>query len=351
MSALDVALERFAAGGPVLVGGEDDGPLFVAAAADVVDHRALVRLSALAGGMIMLALDDAIVGHLALPSAAPAVSLRGAMPFTASIDAVRGVSGGWSLRDRAHTMRIAVDPGTLPGDLAIPGHVQPLRIRAHDLLGSGGGAEATLELARAAGKRPAAVLCTVVDRDGATVSFAGATAHAASRRVPCVSPSELREALRARRASELAVRCALPTRHGGFDAVAHAPVPGGGVMVALVHGDAARDPRPVVHSHSGCLFGEALGSLLCDCRRRLDAALAAIVDRGAGVVLYTKLPATAAPACGRDREVDAPTMAGVLRHAGVTRMALSGSDRVLAARLRRLGLDVTEAAALAGAPA
>jgi 3,4-dihydroxy 2-butanone 4-phosphate synthase/GTP cyclohydrolase II len=350
MSALDDAVERFAAGGMVLVGGDRDGPTFVAAAADLVDRQALVRLSTLAGGMVMLALDDAIVGRLALPSAGPAVSLRGDMPFTASIDAVRGVAGGWSLRDRAHTMRIAVDPDTLPGDLAIPGHVQPLRVRGDDLLSGGGAAEATLELARAAGKRPAAVLSTVVDRDGATVSFADAAAHAALRRVPCASPAELRDVLRARRARELAVRCALPTRHGSFDAVAHAPLAGGGVMVALVHGDAARHPRPLVHSHSGCLFGEALGSLLCDCRQQLDAALAAIVGRGAGVVLYTKLPATAAPACGRDREVDAPTIAGVLRHAGVTRMALSGSDAVLAARLRRFGLDVTEAVAPAGAP-
>ncbi len=40
--------------------------------------------------------------------------------------------------------------------------------------------------------------------------------------------------------------------------------------------------------HSECWTGETLGSLKCDCRAQLDAALAAIVAAGRGVVVYLR---------------------------------------------------------------
>jgi 3,4-dihydroxy 2-butanone 4-phosphate synthase/GTP cyclohydrolase II len=38
--------------------------------------------------------------------------------------------------------------------------------------------------------------------------------------------------------------------------------------------------------HSSCFTGEVLGSLRCDCRQQLDAALARIAAEGRGVVVY-----------------------------------------------------------------
>src|SRR5690348_6201651 len=40
--------------------------------------------------------------------------------------------------------------------------------------------------------------------------------------------------------------------------------------------------------HSECWTGETLGSLKCDCRAQLDAALAAIAHAGSGVVVYLR---------------------------------------------------------------
>jgi 3,4-dihydroxy 2-butanone 4-phosphate synthase/GTP cyclohydrolase II len=40
--------------------------------------------------------------------------------------------------------------------------------------------------------------------------------------------------------------------------------------------------------HSECWTGETLGSLKCDCRAQLDAALAAIAGAGHGVVVYLR---------------------------------------------------------------
>lgn len=42
---------------------------------------------------------------------------------------------------------------------------------------------------------------------------------------------------------------------------------------------------PTVRIHCACLFGEALHSLLCDCRQQLDAAIQLIQSNG-GVIVY-----------------------------------------------------------------
>ena len=58
--------------------------------------------------------------------------------------------------------------------------------------------------------------------------------------------------------------------------------------VALTMGD-LRGPDPVlVRVHSECLTGDAFGSLRCDCGPQLNAALAAVADRGWGCVLYLR---------------------------------------------------------------
>ncbi len=57
--------------------------------------------------------------------------------------------------------------------------------------------------------------------------------------------------------------------------------------VAIVIGDAARWPAPLpVRLHSACLTGDLFGSLRCDCGPQLKASLAAINERGGGVLLY-----------------------------------------------------------------
>src|SRR5258705_10145387 len=55
--------------------------------------------------------------------------------------------------------------------------------------------------------------------------------------------------------------------------------------VAMVHGD-VRGTAVLTRVHSSCFTGEVLGSLRCDCRAQLDAALARIGAEGRGLLLY-----------------------------------------------------------------
>jgi GTP cyclohydrolase II len=56
-------------------------------------------------------------------------------------------------------------------------------------------------------------------------------------------------------------------------------------VVALLLGS-WHNPDVLVHIHSMCLFGDALGSILCGCGGQLEAALEAMRSAGRGVVLY-----------------------------------------------------------------
>jgi GTP cyclohydrolase II len=88
----------------------------------------------------------------------------------------------------------------------------------------------------------------------------------------------------------------LPTPHGEFRVVVYRTGQPGGAgasalgladeeHVAMVMGDVG-GPAVLARVHSSCFTGEVMGSLRCDCRAQLDAALARIAQEGRGVLVY-----------------------------------------------------------------
>lgn len=78
-------------------------------------------------------------------------------------------------------------------------------------------------------------------------------------------------------------RATIPTRHGDFDAYVFP-----GEHVAIVQGQLQGKQGALVRVHSECLTSEVFGSLKCDCKEQLDAAMAAIARAGEGAVLYLR---------------------------------------------------------------
>jgi GTP cyclohydrolase II/3,4-dihydroxy 2-butanone 4-phosphate synthase/GTP cyclohydrolase II len=78
----------------------------------------------------------------------------------------------------------------------------------------------------------------------------------------------------------------LPTEHGKLRTIVYRDAEGF-EHLALVVGD-VRGDDVLCRVHSECLTGEVLGSLKCDCRQQLDAALAEVARSGRGVVLYLR---------------------------------------------------------------
>src|SRR5688500_7030075 len=88
-------------------------------------------------------------------------------PFTQSIDARTGITTGTSAFDRARTVAVAIDDRSGPDDLMRGyGHVMGLRARDGGVLVRAGHTEGSVDLARLAGFKEAAVICEVVRPDG-----------------------------------------------------------------------------------------------------------------------------------------------------------------------------------------
>jgi 3,4-dihydroxy 2-butanone 4-phosphate synthase/GTP cyclohydrolase II len=338
MSTLAHATARFADRELVLVGDERDETIFLACAADAIDAARLERLHELGRGMVVLGLPEAAAGRLALPAPWSTTGGRRDVALTAPIDATVGIDGGWSLQDRAFTMRVASDLGSGSSDLTIPGHVYPALIEEQP----GNVPAAAIELARLSGHSPAVALCAVADRHGRTASLRDTRADEQLKRIHVASSAELQTGLIARHAAELPVSCALPIRDGMFRAVGYTPSGCEAATVALVHGDPAAHRMPLVHVHIACLFGDAFGSLLCNCGRALERATSAIAQDGAGVIVYARPERRTPAACARDERIDTALVAGVLRASGVhcLRLLDDGRDAGLREQLRTCGLEV-----------
>ncbi|MDP3492711.1 MAG: 3,4-dihydroxy-2-butanone-4-phosphate synthase [Hyphomonadaceae bacterium] len=87
--------------------------------------------------------------------------------FTVSIEAKEGVTTGISAHDRAHTIAVAIDPTKNADDIVSPGHVFPLVAREGGVLVRAGHTEASVDISRLAGLYPAAVICEIMNDDGA----------------------------------------------------------------------------------------------------------------------------------------------------------------------------------------
>lgn len=336
---MNAAVEYLAADRAVLLGDSDQSPVFVAMAAENMTPARLEHLHELGGGTVVLGLEDVATERLGLRTVEPRRSPR---PSLASIDAATVVAGGWSAADRALTMRTAADPLSGLSDLNTPGHVHPIEVGRDDLLARASAAAAALELARISGKVPAVALSAVAGRRGHPVSSLTARSRRDIARLPHASPADVQVHHRARRAAEMSLECALPTRVGAFELAAYVENPAAVTTLAMAHGDLGAAGRaPLVYVHHACLLGDTFGSRLCECRAELDRALHHIVQEGAGVLIYVK-PATATYECVRTESPDAAAIAGLLRRVGVGAARLEPHSPRLMVALRRLGLQIEE---------
>src|SRR5204863_9289808 len=117
-------------------------------------------------GLICMPMTEARLKHLKVPLMVQDNTSPFNTAFCVSVEARSNVSTGISAADRAHTVRVAIDPGTRPEDLTRPGHMFPLRAQAGGVLKRAGQTEAAVDLARLAGLYPAGVICEIMNEDG-----------------------------------------------------------------------------------------------------------------------------------------------------------------------------------------
>jgi 3,4-dihydroxy 2-butanone 4-phosphate synthase/GTP cyclohydrolase II len=80
----------------------------------------------------------------------------------------------------------------------------------------------------------------------------------------------------------------IPNGFGNWAAYGYRADVDGTEQMALVLGDIADGVDVLTRAHSECLTGDVFGSQRCDCGTQLQAAMAAIAERGRGVILYLR---------------------------------------------------------------
>lgn len=199
-----------------------------------------------------------------------------------------GSKTGITAGERAETIRRLANPDSRPEDFVRPGHVFPLIAMEGGVLRRAGHTEASVDLARMAGLKPAGVLCEILDDSGDRADRDYLAMLALRHNLKIISIEQL---IAHRRISEKLVSRAaeakLPTKYGHFDIVVYSVQFEPQQPIALVFGDLAADgPDPLVRMHSSCFTGDLIASLRCDCGDQLQMALQMIAAEGRGVLVY-----------------------------------------------------------------
>ncbi|MEH2094568.1 bifunctional 3,4-dihydroxy-2-butanone-4-phosphate synthase/GTP cyclohydrolase II [Nostoc sp. 'Peltigera membranacea cyanobiont' 213] len=293
--SIDAALADLKAGRVIVVvddeNRENEGDLICAAQFATPDTINFMAVEA--RGLICLAMTGDRLDELDLPLMVSNITDTNQTAFTVSIDAgpELGVSTGISAEDRARTIQVTLNPATKPTDLRRPGHIFPIRAKAGGVLKRAGHTEAAVDLSRLAGLYPAGVICEIQNPDGSMARLQQLVEYAKRHNLKIISIADLISyRLQHDRLVYREVITKLPSQFGQFEIYAYRHTLDNTEHVAIVKGDPAnfKDEPVMVRMHSECLTGDALGSLRCDCRMQLQAALKMIEAAGQGVVVYLR---------------------------------------------------------------
>ena len=293
--SINAALADLKAGRAVVVvddeNRENEGDLICAAQFATPDMINFMAVEA--RGLICLAMTGERLDELDLPLMVSNTTDSNQTAFTVSIDAAPdlGVTTGISAEDRARTIQVAINPATRASDLRRPGHIFPIRAREGGVLKRAGHTEAGVDLAQLAGLYPAGVICEIQNPNGSMARLPELIEYARNHKLKIISIADLISyRLQHERFVYRETVTQLPTQFGHFQIYAYRNTLDNYEHVAIVKGDPAefQDQAVMVRMHSECLTGDALGSLRCDCRMQLQAALKMIENAGHGVVVYLR---------------------------------------------------------------
>jgi len=266
---------------------ENEGDLVLAAS--MVSPEKINFMATHGRGLICLSMPREDIERLKIPMMVEENSSRFSTAFTVSIEAAEGVTTGISAQDRAKTIQVAIDPKSGPKDIVMPGHIFPLRSKEGGVLVRAGQTEGSVDLARLAGLKPAAVICEIMNEDGSMARLKDLIPFSEKHQLKIVSIKDL---IAYRMRTECLVRevaCAkLPLApYGDFQLKVFESEMDHVHHIALIRGEIRSEEPAIVRAHSECLTGDTFGSSRCDCGWQLKASLREIGEKG-GVLLYMR---------------------------------------------------------------
>ncbi len=368
LSSIEEAIEDFREGKFVIVVDDEDRENegdFIIAAEKITPEKVNFMLKH-GRGVLCAPITMSRCKELELdPQVSDNTSLLGT-PFTVTVDKIEGCSTGVSAADRAATIQALADPDSKPITFARPGHINPLYAQDKGVLRRAGHTEASIDLARLAGLRPAAALIEIMNEDGTMARMPELMKLAKEYNLKIISISDL---IKYRLAKESLVEIGeevdMPTKYGHFRLIPFLQKSTGLEHVALIKGEWKEDEPILVRVHSSCMTGDIFASQRCDCGAQLHKAMQLIENDKKGVIVYlnqegrgiglmNKMKAYKLQEEGMDTvdanlclgfkadERDYGVGAEILRKVGVHKMRLITNNPVKRIGLESYGLEIVE---------
>ena len=209
-------------------------------------------------------------------------------PFTVSVDLIgNGCTTGISAHDRSKTIQALVNENTNPKDLGKPGHIFPLKARKGGVLRRAGHTEASIDLARLAGLKPAGVIVEILNEDGSMARTPELFKLSEKFNLKFITIKDLIEyRMKNETLIKKEVEVNLPTEIGSFKLKAYRQTTNEQIHLVIYKGEWNQDDEILVRVHSSCMTGDIFGSCRCDCGPQLDKSMKMIEENGKGVIVY-----------------------------------------------------------------
>lgn len=208
--------------------------------------------------------------------------------FTVSVDLIgHGCTTGISVHDRAKTIKALVDDTTKPQDLGRPGHIFPLRAKNGGVLRRTGHTEATVDLARLAGYKPAGILVEILNEDGTMARLPQLLEVAKKFDLKIISIEDL-VAYRMEHDSLIEKKedFDIETRFGKFRLRAYQQTTNDQIHIALTKGSWKKNEAVLTRVNATLVNNDILGTLTNNADQKLDNMFKVVNEAGKGAILF-----------------------------------------------------------------
>ncbi|PVZ72553.1 bifunctional 3,4-dihydroxy-2-butanone-4-phosphate synthase/GTP cyclohydrolase II [Pelagibaculum spongiae] len=263
---------------------ENEGDLLMAA--ESVRPEDINFMATHGRGLICLTLTREHCKKLQLPLMVQDNYSQYSTNFTVSIEAAEGVTTGISAADRAVTVQAAVKPDAVASDIVQPGHIFPLSAQPGGVLSRAGHTEAGCDLARLAGRTPAAVIVEILNEDGTMARRPDLEIFAKKHGLKIGTIADLiHYRNRHEQTIERQPTRKMETRWGDFDLIPYRDSIDDHVHFALVKGQLDPEKAVPVRVHVPEVIEDLLGGERVNGGWPLQEAIRYVGEQGEGVVV------------------------------------------------------------------
>ena len=274
LSTIQEAIEDIRQGKIIIVvddeNRENEGDFI--AAAEMVTPEMINFMAAQGRGLICAPLTEDRCEELDLQMMVKNNTVMHHTQFTVSVDLIgHGCTTGISVHDRAKTIQALVNDDTKPFDLGRPGHIFPLRAKNGGVLRRTGHTEATVDLARLAGFKPAGILVEILNEDGTMARLPQLIAVAKKFNLKVVSIEDL-VAYRMEHDSLIEKKedFQIETRFGSFKLTAYQQTTNEQIHIALTKGSWENGEAVLTRINATLVNNDILGTLTNNADKKLD---------------------------------------------------------------------------------